>query len=79
MGFVSFLVGNPVVALLTLLVLLVTVVPAGAALYRRYRPGAALDAELPQPKPVRFMGTQMDLAILIFGVLLLLAVIAKFR
>ena len=79
MEFVHFLMGNPVVAFMTLLALLVTVVPAGAALYRRYRPRAAVDAQVKESKPVRFLGTQMDLAILVFAALLLLALIAKFR
>jgi hypothetical protein len=78
MEFIQFLMGNPVVAFMVLLVSLVTVVPAGAALYRRRYPKPPVDeAKLAKSnlKPVRFLGTQMDLAILILGVLLLLAVI----
>jgi hypothetical protein len=78
MEFIQFLMGNPVVAFMVLLVSLVTVVPAGAALYRRRYPKPPVDeAKLAKSNltPVRFLGTQMDLAILILGVLLLLAVI----
>jgi hypothetical protein len=77
MEFIQFLMGNPVVAFMVLLVSLVTVVPAGAALYRRRYPKPVDEAKLAKSnlKPVRFLGTQMDLAILILGVLLLLAVI----
>jgi len=80
MEFFQFLMGNPVVAFMALLVLLVTVVPVCGALYRRRYPKPPVDEEkLPgadmKESPVRFLGTQMDLAILIFGVLLLLAII----
>ena len=84
MEYVDFLRGNPVVTFMVLLVLLITVVPAGAALYRRHNPKAPHDAEnsargrVTEPKSVRFLGTQMDFAILLFGVLLLLAVAARF-
>jgi hypothetical protein len=80
MAFIQFLMGNPVVAFMVLLVSLVTVVPLCAASYRRRHPKPAVDGEnlargdMKEP-PVRFLGTQMDVAILIFGVLLLVAIV----
>jgi hypothetical protein len=75
MLYIDFLKGNPVVAFMLLLVLLITVVPAGAALYRKYHPSTHSAEKLPEVKPVRFLGTQLDLAILIFGTLILLAIL----
>ena len=83
MEYLDFLKDNPVVAGMVLLVLLITVLPAGVALLRRYRPGTPRDGDqatgraVKEPKPVRFLGIQMDIAILLFGVLLLLALIAR--
>ena len=84
MLYIDFLKDNPVVAFMVLLVLLITVVPAGAALYRRRHPKAPTDGDNPaggklqETKPVRFLGTQMDIAILLFGALMLLAIVARF-
>lgn len=80
MEFIQFLMGNPVVAFMVLLVLLITVVPVCAALYRRRYAKPPVDEEKlargsVKVPPVRFLGTQMDLAILIFGLLLLLAIV----
>jgi uncharacterized SAM-binding protein YcdF (DUF218 family) len=78
MSFVHFLIETPVVALLLLLALLLTVVPIVAGLLSRRKttrsdPTGSPPQELPA---TRFLGTQMDLAILIFGLLLLLALAA---
>jgi hypothetical protein len=75
MSFVHFLMEDPVVALFLLLALLITVVPIVAGLLSRRKDARsdtvdALPKELPSS---RFLGTQMELAILIFGLLLLLA------
>lgn len=84
MEYLDFLRGNPVVAFMLLLVLLITVVPAGTALYRRHRPKAPTDGDNPagghmrETKPVRFLGTQMDIAILLFAALMLLAIVVRF-
>lgn len=80
MEFFRFVMGNPVVAFMALLALLVTVVPVCVALYRRRYPKPPVDKEKlaggdMKESPVRFLGTQMDLAILIVGVLLLLAIV----
>lgn len=83
MEYIDFLRGNPVVAFMLLLVLLITVVPAGAALYRRHRPKGLIAGDNPaggdvqETRPVRFLGTQMDIAILLFGALMLLAIVAR--
>lgn len=74
--YINFLRENLVVAFMLLLVLLITVVPAGAALYRKYHPLAA--PKVREPKPVRFLGTQMDIAIMVFAALMLLALLARF-
>ena len=78
MSFVHFLIEDPVVALFVLLVLLLTVVPMVAGLLSRRKTARSGKASAPpQELPTsRFLGTQMDLAILIFGLLLLLALIA---
>jgi hypothetical protein len=78
MSFVHFLMETPVAALLVLLVLLVTVVPIVAGLLSRRKKARSDTVDAP-PKELpssRFLGTQMDLAILIFGLLLLLALAA---
>ena len=77
MLYIHFLRENTVVAFMLLLVLLITVVPAGAALYRKYYPPAEGAGKVHEPKPVRFLGTQMDLAIMVFGALILLALLAR--
>jgi hypothetical protein len=59
-----------------LLVLLVTLVPVVAALWSRKfgKPGGA-GAVIKEPQGTRFMGTQMDLAILLAGLVLLLGIV----
>jgi len=77
MSFVHFLVEAPVVAFMLLLALLVTVVPIVAGLLSRKKSGQSdgVSPPLKEPPTTRFLGTQMDIAILIFGLLLLLGVI----
>lgn len=64
---------------MTLLALLITVVPAGVAMYGRHRHGSSCEeggeAARQATPPVRFLGTQLDIAILIFGLLFLLALV----
>jgi len=84
MCFIQFLIDTPVVAFLLLLGLLVTVVPVVAAVFSRKKsvhsdsPGVA-PTPAKAPSNTRFLGTQMDIAILIFGLLLLLGVIGWAR
>jgi hypothetical protein len=75
--FIDFLKDNPVIDWFIFLVLLITVVPAGMAIYRRYRPPSDTKqaAAIREPRESRFLGTQMDLAILVLGLLLLLGLI----
>jgi hypothetical protein len=75
--FIQFLHDTPAVAFMLLLALLVTVVPVLAAIISRKKTGHADDANAlgRDPPPSRFLGTQMDIAVLIFGLLLLLGVI----
>ena len=72
-----FLIDTPVVAFMLLLVLLVTVVPiVGAVLSRnRSRHPDNLKVLVKAPPTTRFMGTQMDIAILLLGLVLLAGVI----
>jgi amino acid transporter len=72
-----FLIDTPVVAFMLLLVLLVTIVPiVGALLSRnRSRHPDHLSTLMKEPPTTRFLGVQMDIAILILGLLLLLGVI----
>lgn len=81
MTFLQFLIDTPAVAFMLLLVLLVTVVLIAAALLSRKKPGhtdgGGMSAqELPT---TRFMGTQMGISILIFGLVPLLGVIGWVR
>lgn len=79
MTFIQFLIDTPVVAFLLLLVLLVTIVPLATLFVRKQpkRPGHPDEVRAPvkEPPTTRFLGTQMDMAILIFGLLMLLGVI----
>ncbi len=82
MSFIHFLMESPVVAFMLLLVLLVTVVPilapiAAAVLFRKNK-AAVDDASEPvkAPSNTRFLGTQMDIAILIFVLFLLLGLVS---
>lgn len=72
-----FLIDTPVVAFMLLLVLLVTIVPiVGVLLCRnRSRHPDALSTLMKEPPTTRLLGVQMDIAILILGLLLLLGVI----
>jgi amino acid transporter len=84
MLFFKFLIDKPVVFFLVLLGLLITVVPFGAAVYGRYRSRSAAGEENRAGRPVpetstRFLGIQMDIAIVIFGLLLLLIAICWIR
>ena len=76
MTFMRFLIDTPVVAFMLLLVLLVTVVPVVAALWSSKfgKPGEA-KAAAKEPQGTRFMGTQMDFAILLVGLVLLLGIV----
>lgn len=76
MSFVHFLMDTPVVAFMLLLALLVTVVPIVAGLLSRKKSGhPEANTAVKEPPARPFLGTQMDIAILIFGLLMLLAVI----
>ncbi len=79
MTFIQFLIDTPVVAFLLFLGLLVTVVPTLASLLFRNKSGHpdAVSAPIKGALPKRFLGTQMDIAILIFGLVLLLGVIGS--
>jgi hypothetical protein len=81
MSFVHFLMETPVVALMLLLALLVTVVPIVAGLLSRKKSGQSDEVSTPvkEPPTTRFLGTQMDIAISIFGLLMLLGVIGWIR
>ncbi|HXH65016.1 MAG TPA: hypothetical protein VNH42_05845 [Mariprofundaceae bacterium] len=81
MMFIHFLEDNPVIDGFIVLVLLITVVPAGMGWYRRRHPPAETEQAdvIRQPRESRFLGTQMDLAILVIGLLLLLALIHWIR
>lgn len=77
MMLIGFLEENPIIVGFIVLVLLITVVPAGVALYKRHRSPA--DAEQAKtirgPRETRFLGTQMDIAVLVLGLLLLLVLV----
>jgi hypothetical protein len=77
MEIIHVLIDTPVVAFLLLLGLLVTVVLLVAGLFSRRKARKSDAAVLPAPEPgtSRFLGTQMDLGILLFGLVLLLGVI----
>ena len=77
MTVLRFLIDTPVVAFMLLLVLLVTVVPIVGALLSRNRSRHPDNLRTPvkEPPTTRFLGTQMDIAILLLGLLLLLGVI----
>ncbi len=80
MTFIQFLIDTPVVAFMLLLVLLVTVVPAATLLFRKkFRHPDEASTLVKEPPATRFLGTQMDIAILIFGLVLLLGVIGWIR
>jgi cytochrome c oxidase assembly factor CtaG len=69
----EFFIENPVIAAMTLLVvLLVLALPVGF-LQRRYSKDGRTDKVV--VKESRFMGTGMDLSLLLFAVLILVAVI----
>jgi hypothetical protein len=72
-----FLIDTPVMAFVLLLVLLATVVPIVGALLSRNRSRHPDDPNMlvKEPPITRFMGIQMDIAILILGLFLLLGVI----
>lgn len=81
MSFIHFLMDTPVAAFLLLLALLVTVVPIlapiAAALLFRKKKAAADTANVPVKAPpnTQFLGTQMDIAILLFALFLLLGLV----
>lgn len=79
MTFIQFLIDTPVVAFLLSLGLLVTVVPILANLLFRNKPKHPEVANTPlkEVSPKHFQGTQLDIAILIFVLLLLLGVIGS--
>jgi hypothetical protein len=72
-----FLIDTPVVAFILLLVLLVTVVPIVWALLPRNRSTHPdhLSMLVKEPPTTRFLGVQMDIAVLILGLFLLLGVL----
>jgi Na+-transporting methylmalonyl-CoA/oxaloacetate decarboxylase gamma subunit len=80
MKFVNFLIDNPVMAWLAFLALLVTLVPAASWLFRRIfpheektdKPAKTVESE---DNSVRFLGTQLDIAILILGLLIIMTLI----
>jgi uncharacterized iron-regulated membrane protein len=77
--FVRFLVETPVAAILLLLVLLITIVPFVAGWLSRKKAARSGSANAP-PKELAhkpFLGTQLDLAILILGFLLVLVLIER--
>ena len=78
MSLVHFLMETPLAALLLLLVLLVTVVPIVMSWLTHWKTARfeTDDATPKEPPTSRFLGTRMDLAILIFGLLLLFALAA---
>jgi hypothetical protein len=77
MRVLQFLTDTPVVAFMLLLVLLVTIVPIIGALLSRNRSRHPDDRSTLMKKPptTSFLGIQMDLAILILGLLALSGVI----
>ena len=79
MTFIQFLIDTPVMAFLLFLGVLVTVVPILASLLFRNKSGHsdAVSAPIKEAQSSRFQGTQMDIAILIFVLLLLLGVIGS--
>jgi hypothetical protein len=81
MTLIQFLIDTPVVAFLLLLGLLVTVVPLVMGLMSRKKPENPdnVGGPMKEPPTTRFLGTQMDIAILIFGIFLLLALIGWIR
>ncbi len=77
MNFIHFLRDNPAMAFLLLLGLLIVSSPFLGMLCRGKKSGRKVKGRVEkEPPTTRFMGTQMDLAILFFGLLMLLAVIA---
>jgi hypothetical protein len=81
MEFLNFLREEPVMAWLVFLGVLITVVPVAAVLWRKMS-GRIPDDEVRKPvratKPVRF-GNRTELALLLAGILLLLAIIGWIR
>lgn len=79
--FLQFLEDNPVIDWFIVLVLLITVVPAGMGWYRRRHPPVETEQAdaIRQPRESRFLGIQMDIAILVIGLLLLLGLIHWIR
>lgn len=75
--FLRFLEDNPVIDGFIVLVLLITVIPAGMGWYRRRHPVTGKDRAdaIREPRGSRFLGIQMDLAMLVLGLLLLLVMI----
>lgn len=75
MEFLRFLVDTPAVAFLLLLVLLITVGPIVALLLSRRKAvhSDSVDVAVREPPTTRFLGTQLDLAILVLAFLVLLA------
>jgi len=71
-AFFHFLWENPAVPALIVLVLLLMVVPVAMCLYRRLR---HKEQRVDAPQTTRFVGIQLDLAILVFGLFLLLVVL----
>lgn len=71
MMFIRFLEDNPLIDWFIFLVALLTVVPACMAVYRRFYP--APDKERKAARTTRFLGIQMDIAILLIRLLLLFA------
>ena len=77
MFFFHFLMNTPVVAFLLLLVLLVTIVPVVTRWLSRRKTAHSETVSTPakEPPTTRFVGIQMDIAILIFGLFLVLGLI----
>lgn len=77
MTVLQFLIDTPVVAFMLLLALLVTVVPIGGALLSPNKSKHPDDVSrvVKEPPITRFVGIQLDIAILIFGLLLLAGVV----
>lgn len=77
MSFVHFLNDTPVVAFLLLLGLLVTIVSVvtGWLSHRKTARSDTADALAKESPTTRFLGTQMDIAILIFVLFLLLGLV----
>jgi NADH:ubiquinone oxidoreductase subunit 6 (subunit J) len=81
MEFLNFLRDDPVMAWLVFLGLLLTVVPVAAMLWRKMSGNTPVEEEKPPAqaaKPVRF-GNQTELALVLVGVLLLLAIVGWIR